>query len=384
MNNTSAPNSSDIHDDDYGFSFSDAFTFPVFTCYVIITAVAIIGNFIVCCTIMAKRNLRNNPTTLFLLSLTFSDLVTATVVAPLDIEVFFRHGVWLHGEKMCEIWSTVFATTVPTSIFTLLAVSVDRYKSLSDPLNRFRRTRFMTRKKALVVNFLIWVYSILFASIPLMGWRNYPGESVIYEDICWYPYKRAYTSLTCLLNSLLPLLITCGIYVKIYHIVRERNKSVAVAQCKCVKLTFTQETNSYLSNLKAAKTISMFVGVFFFCWVPYSTYIIIISLCKECKDMIPLEAYPFLLMLGYLNSALNPFLFAFRSKSFKNIYSKIISSVILKAQPKVKVRRGSTISQLTFTSEIPDAMDSGVWLRAIKRVEQQEFPGKIAVRDVSV
>ncbi|KAL9988730.1 hypothetical protein ACROYT_G003209 [Oculina patagonica] len=350
-----------------------AFKFPLLTCYVIITAVAVVGNFIVCCTILADRNLRNNPTTLFLLSLAFSDLVMVTVVAPIDIEVFFIQGDWLHGEIMCEIWSTVFLVTVPASILTLLAVSIDRYKSLSDPLNKFRRTRFMTRKKALMIIFLIWTYSVVFASVPLMGWRTHPGESAIYQGICWFPYTKTYTSLTCFLNYILPLLVTCGIYIKIYRIAHERNKSVTVARCKCGQLTFTQETNSYLGNLKAAKTISMFVGVFFFCWVPYSTYIIIISLCKECDEMIPLEAYPFLLMLGYLNSALNPFLFAFQSKSFKNIYSKILRSVVRKAQPKVKVRRGSTISQLTLTSEIPDTMDSGIWLRAIK-IQQQESP----------
>ena len=377
MNNSSALNGSDDYDigDPY-FTFQASFTLPVLTCYVIIAAVAIVGNFVVCCTIVADRNLRNNPTTLFLFSLAFSDLVTATIAMPLDIEVFFLQGIWLHGEMMCEIWSTVFAIAVPTSILTLLAVSVDRYKSLSDPLNKFRRTRFMTRKKALIINLLIWAYSVLFASIPLMGWRDYPGESVIYEGICWFPYTRTYNTLTSFLNYVLPLLITCGIYVKIYRIACEQNKSVTVARCKCGQLTFTQETNSYLGNLKAAKTISMFVGVFFFCWVPYSIYIIIISVCKACDDKIPLEVYPFLLMLGYLNSALNPFLFAFRSKSFKNIYSRILNRVAVKAKsskPKVKSRRDSTISQLTFISEIPDTTDSGIWLRSIKLQQQELF-----------
>ena len=147
MRNVSAPNVSVVADDEPYFSFSAAFKYPVSTCYIIIIAVAIIGNLIVCCTILFDRNLRNNPTTLFLLSLAFSDLVTATVVAPLDLDMFFLRGVWLHGEVMCEIWCTVFVIAVLTSILTLLAVSVDCYKNLSDPLNRYRRTRFMTRKR---------------------------------------------------------------------------------------------------------------------------------------------------------------------------------------------------------------------------------------------
>lgn len=81
-----------------------------------------------------------------------------------------------------------------------------------------------------------------------------------------------------------------------------------------------------------------------------------------------------MLMLGYLNSALNPFLFAFRSKNFKDIYSKMKTSVVPKILPKKKSRRASTISQLTFTSEIPDTMDDGIWLQSIKLQQ----PGELA------
>ena len=381
MSNVSTHNESNVADDEPYYSFSAAFTYPVSTCYIIIISVAIVGNFIVSCTILVDRNLRNNPTTLFLLSLASSDLVMVTVVAPLDLDIFFLRRVWLHGEMMCEMWSTVFMITVPTSILTLLAVSVDRYKSLSDPLNKFRRTRFMTRKKALIIIFLIWAYSAVFASLPLMGWRSHPGESVIFAGICWFPYTGIYTSLTCFLNFMLPLLVTCGIYTKIYHIARNRNNNVTAARCECGKLTFSQETNRYLGNLKAAKTISMFVGVFFFCWVPYSTYIIIISICSSCTDIMPLEVYPFTLMFCYLNAALNPFLFAFRSKNFKDIYSKMLNSFTPKIRPEKKSRRASTLSELTFMSEIPDTMDDGIWLQSIKLQQ----PGKSAsVQDVKL
>jgi len=89
MSNASAPNASDVVDDEPYYSFSAAFKYPVSTCYIIIIAVAIIGNLIVCCTILVDKNLRNNPTTLFLLSLAFSDLVTATVAAPFDLDIYF-------------------------------------------------------------------------------------------------------------------------------------------------------------------------------------------------------------------------------------------------------------------------------------------------------
>ena len=72
----------------------------------------------------------------------------------------------------------MFLTTVPTSIWTLLAISVERYKSLSDPLNRFRRSPFMSRKRALIINFLIWLLQRVVRFYSVDGWREPPGEAV--------------------------------------------------------------------------------------------------------------------------------------------------------------------------------------------------------------
>ena len=189
MNNTSAVNSSltETNTKPY-YAFGADFEVPVLACYIIIAAVGIFGNLMVCYAIMVDRNLRNNSTTLLLLSLALSDLLTMTISAPFDIDVFLVRGIWVHEELFCKISSVMFNTTVPTWIWTLFAISVDRYKSLSDPLNRFRRSPFMTRKRALIINFLIWLYSVAFASIPLMGWREAPSEPVVYKGICWFPY----------------------------------------------------------------------------------------------------------------------------------------------------------------------------------------------------
>jgi len=359
------------------YAFKAAFEVPVLSCYIIIIAVAVVGNLMVCYAILVDRNLRNNPTTLLLLSLALSDLLTVTISASLHIDVFFVRGTWVHGELICKISSTIFVTTVPTSIWTLLAISVDRYKSLRDPMSRFRRSPFMTRKRALIINILIWSYSVLFASIPLMGWREAPGDSVIFEGICWYPYPPAYSALTNILNCILPLLITSGIYIKIYCIACEQNKILLHGQLASI------EDKSRLGSLQAAKAISMFVGVFFFCRVPYSMYIILISLCDWCWAITPDEAYIILLMLGYLKSALNPFLFALQNKSFKATYSKLFSSAFFKSRSRLRDRRDSTLTQLTFTSEIPDSTDNDVRLQWIS-TWQDELPCESVHQETTV
>ena len=371
MNNSSEPNPATTGTDKVP-AFPPSFVYPVATCHILIVAVAALGNLIVCYVIIANKSLRSSPTNLFIFSLAFSDLLTVTLAVPFDIEGLFLNWAWKHGEIMCEAWITIYLITVPTSILTLLAVSVDRYKSLKDPLNRFRRFRFMTRKRALIVISVIWLYSLIFALIPVMGWRAF--DEFVYEGICYFPFTEIYSTLSSCLNFIIPLLVTCGIYVKIYLIARSQSstfdKEISLQMRTteaCSRQTrSTEEKKIYLKNIRAAKTISIFVAVFFFCWVPHSFISITANLCQSCRAKIPNEVRVLVLMFGYLNSALNPFLFAFRNKRFKAAYSALLRT--MKARPLFtsSLRRRSTLTASTCHSELPDLQDSVVRLQLAK------------------
>ena len=127
----------------YFFFWAD-FSFFLLSSCTLIVAVAIVRNLMACYLIMVDRNLRNNPMMLLLLSLVISDLVTLTVVAPQDIEVFFVRGVPVHGEHLYKIFTIIFVTSVPSSVWTLLPISIECLKNLSDPLNHLCRSPFLT------------------------------------------------------------------------------------------------------------------------------------------------------------------------------------------------------------------------------------------------
>lgn len=124
------------------------FLYPVATGYILIAVVAAIGNLLVFLAILANKSLRSKPTNLFLLSLAVSDFLTSAIAIPFDIESLLLQGGWKHGVVLCVAFLTAYLITVPTSILTLLAISVDQYLNLRDPLRRFRRAQFMTKRKA--------------------------------------------------------------------------------------------------------------------------------------------------------------------------------------------------------------------------------------------
>ncbi|XP_068695602.1 D(5)-like dopamine receptor [Montipora foliosa] len=360
MNNNTGEINTAANTSETFFDFSPSFQYSMAVCHILIVVIAFVGNFIVCCTIIVNRSLRSNPTNTFIFSLAFSDLLTVSLVVPFDIESIILLGVWRHSEEMCEAWIIMYLITVPTSILTLLAVSVDRYKSLSDPLNRFRRCRFMTKKKALIVSVVIWIYSFLFALVPIMGWRTH--DKFVFQGVCYFPFTKTYTTLSSVINFILPLLITCGIYIKIYLIARSQQNIFYGDASRIPKLRSTEEKKVYSRNIRAAKTISIFVVAFFSCWIPFSFISAVSNLCgSRCVRKIPKEVVVMFLMFGYLNSALNPFLFAFRNSRFKATMSGLMES--LRSRAVAKGPRGrSTPTKSTCHSERPDLQDRQIRL----------------------
>ena len=375
MNNSSDFNTT-IRPSSQGSSlFDPTFKYTIAPCFILIAVVAAVGNFLVCFAILANRNLRNNPTNLFLFSLAVSDLLTATFAMPFDIEFVFLEGVWKHGPVMCVTFLTVYLITVPTSIFALLAISVDRFMSLKDPLRRFRRSQFMTRARALIIIGIIWIYSIIWALLPVMGWRI-QGVQPIYEDFCMIPFTPVYNILTSIINFTGPLLLTCVFFILTFIIACTHHRGVHRLSTQGSRHASRDEAKVYVKNLRAAKTTSAFVAVFFFCWQPY-TYFSIASTLNSGKHWRPFswEAYVGLLMLGYLTSALNPFLFAFQNKRFKATYLKLFRSLKPASDPSSTERRRSTISQSTST-EIPEMESKEVRLQSIRQTRPTPQPPK--------
>ena len=101
---------------------------------------------------------------------------------------------------MCLAFLTAYLITVPTSILTLLTISVDRYLNLRDPLRHFRRTQFMTKRKALILIVLIWLYCIIFAFLPVLGWPFIKRSTKNELEQCLISYTVLYNILSNFLN----------------------------------------------------------------------------------------------------------------------------------------------------------------------------------------
>lgn len=317
---------------------------------ILIIIVTIIGNLLVCAAILVNSQLRSSPTMLFIFSLAISDLLTATLSMPFDVDQQLVDFKWTHSEGLCEAWTTAYLITVPSSIWNLLVVSADRYKSLKDPLSRYRQSPFMTCKRAALVIVLVWMYSIVFALIPVMGWNYRPFS--VENNTCYFNTSVNYSILSSFLNFIFPLLVMCFLYFKIFMIAHNMN-NLKFAQGNAVgtsgmllaegsaddavKISKREKRcqKRFKRNMKAAKNILIIVCAFFFCWMPHTILsLVTIFIGEKLSVKIPPELSSLFLILGYLNSALNPPLYTFHNKRFKETCVKCFGLRQRKSQPK--------------------------------------------------
>lgn len=303
--------------------FSEPFTVFMTIALIIVIVVAIIGNTLVCIATCLNPNLRKATTSLFIVSLAVSDLLTATLSIPFDVYTLKTNGLWFHGEATCILWTTAYLLAVPTSNLTLLVLSIDRYLTLRAPLRQFRAGQFMTRERVLIYIAALWGYSLLFAILPVTGWEIWRLlPKYVVGEICYFNGSRLYNIMVSVLHFILPALAMCVIYFMIYKQIRRHTCTVYPID-STVATQNGQAKFLLQRNIRAAKRIALIVSAFLTCWVPYSVLSIIANLCFECYGKIPFQVYCVTLLMGYSNSALNPFLYSFNNRNFIDSYKRL-------------------------------------------------------------
>ncbi|XP_013787558.2 histamine H1 receptor-like [Limulus polyphemus] len=81
---------------------------------------------------------------------------------------------------------------------------------------------------------------------------------------------------------------------------------------------------SMASNLrqekKAARQLGVIMGAFVLCWLPYIITFIVTAYCDDCIDP---KIHTATIWLGYLNSTINPFLYALCNDNFKRAFKNM-------------------------------------------------------------
>ncbi|NP_001103208.1 histamine receptor H2b [Danio rerio] len=297
-------------------------------CWVVLVAfiaLTICGNILVCMAVATSRRL-HQLSSCFILSLAVTDLLLGLLVLPLSAMLELRNGKWPLGGVFCNIYISMDVMLSSASILTLLAISVDRYLAISNPLFYPRR---VTPRRVAIALTAIWTCSLAVSFVSInLGW-NSPDFRVQNLDwsmwgegeegrTCRYEWNNNYVLLKAFGIFYLPLLVMCGMYHRIFCVAREQVRRIRAATPSSAQAANAAAT---AREHKATVTLAAVLGAFIICWFPYFTYFTYMGMWAIHPNKL---THSIVLWLGYLNSALNPILYPALNRDFHQACGQLL------------------------------------------------------------
>ncbi|KAM9347773.1 trace amine-associated receptor 13c-like [Symphorus nematophorus] len=260
----------------------------------------------------------HNPTNLLLMSLAVSDCFVGLIM--FFQTVLSQDGCWFHGDLMCVVWSVLGYINSSASIGTMVLISVDRYVAICDPLHYSTK---VTQKRVQICICLCWMCSALFHILLLQDNLKQPGRynSCFGECVIVVDYVAGLADLS--FSFIGPVIVIVILYMRVFVVAVSQARAMrshidaATRQCS-VKVTAKK------SEMKAARTLGVVVVVFLVCVCPFFC----VTLTGQ-DSLISASTSAFVLGLFYLNSCLNPVIYAFFYVWFRKSIKFIVTLVIL-------------------------------------------------------
>ena len=118
--------------------------------YTTILLFGTVGNTVLILIICKFKHMKKHPGNLFILNLAVCDLLTPLISIPLDLMLVERYYRWHLGPAMCKVLPSGITFIATSSVLTLAAISLDRYRTLLHPFKRRLDSRTVKLLIALV------------------------------------------------------------------------------------------------------------------------------------------------------------------------------------------------------------------------------------------
>ncbi|XP_070614445.1 type-2 angiotensin II receptor [Erythrolamprus reginae] len=280
---------------------------PVLYCVIFI--LGLVGNSMVL-TALCRQRSPKTVANVYIFNLAVADLLSLASL-PVWAASYTNGYNWVFGSMMCKLSSSILCLTMFASIFFITCLSVNRYQAIVHPF----RCQRGTLERAFVTTFAVWGLAAL-TSLPTFCWRkvNYVNELGVNACVMAYPSENyaAWSAATALVKNLLGFLLPMAIILGSYLSIRVHlKKAQGFAKSMRVKD-------------RVLKLVAAVVVAFFICWLPFHllTFLDALSwmeVISRCHLTSVIDAVlPFGLCMGFANSCVNPLLYYFVGRQFRD------------------------------------------------------------------
>ncbi|XP_076329827.1 tachykinin-like peptides receptor 86C [Tachypleus tridentatus] len=277
------------------------------------------GNIVVVWIVVAHRQMRT-VTNYFLLNLAVADLLLADFNAIFNF-IYLLGSHWPFAPVYCTISNFIAYITVSTSVFSIAAMSIDRYVAIVHPL-----TPRMSKKSTFLLTGLIWACSVLLALPTLLYSTTSTYQYVIGGDrtLCYLRWPDGplskddyiYNVFFMVLTYVIPMMAMLITYTKM---------GLVLWGSGAIGETTEHQKNIVLSKRKVVRMLVAVALIFAICWLPYHVYFIYVyHHPKILKTDHIQHVYLAFYWLAMSNSTYNPIVYYYMNNRFKRYFRKVL------------------------------------------------------------
>lgn len=329
-------------------------TYVVPVLFALIFIVGILGNGTLVIIFARNKNLRNVPNT-YIINLAMGDILVLMISLPFTSTIYTIES-WPYGELICKLSDFVKETSIGVSVFTLTALSVDRYFAIVAPMRHHMGS--FAGQGTIIVAVAIWILSVVLAcpTAILSYVRHVNDTGTEPFDVCWpYPdyiwedYPKLNVMMKFLFYYLLPLLIISGFYAAMAnHLVKSSKNMPGEPQ--------GQQSRQIEARKKVAKVVLSFVVIFAVCFFPNHVFFLWFyfnSSAHQDYDDFWHACRIIGFCLCFINSCINPIALYCVSGVFRKYYNQYLFCCLASPQSKRggrgKLDRQSTLVNFNST-----------------------------------
>ncbi|KAL6435116.1 hypothetical protein ACFW04_005309 [Cataglyphis niger] len=302
-------------------------TYIVPIIFLLILLIGLTGNGVLALTILRHTNMRNVPNT-YVLSLALGDLLVIVTCVPFTFTVYILDS-WPFGLLLCKLSECAKDISIGVSVFTLTALSADRFFAIVDPMRKLhvtgsgrRATRF-----TVVVAVLIWILAIVCAIPASFSYiRVFKVNRNVSFCACYpYPeefgpnYPKVLAICRFFIYYVIPLSIIAVFYMLMArHLMRSTKNIIGEMQ---------GQVKQVQARKKVAKMVMAFVIVFAVCFLPQHVF----KLWFYIHPTAPMDYNAFWhyfrilgFCLAFTNSCINPIALYCVSGTFRKYFDRYL------------------------------------------------------------
>ncbi|XP_040276507.1 chemokine-like receptor 1 [Bufo bufo] len=262
---------------------------------------------------IAGFKMKKTVNTLWFLNLAIADFAF-DILFPLQITEWILDGHWPFGQTMCKVIYTILFLNMSVSISFLMIISIDRCLLIMCPV---WSKNHRSPRSALTISVMIWSTCFMLSS-PYLSFLDIIHDSENSISYCTSVYADDYDA-----DTKMDQTLTVFRFVTMFLI-----PFSIIAICYSLVIFQIRRSRSLARSNRPLKVIIAIVLSFFCFWFPFYMWPFLEVLNVEFSITVDFIMSNLVCCIGFFNSCINPMVYVFVGRDFKETLSKSISFLL--------------------------------------------------------